>query len=802
MLEKTRSIFYNIVVKRADKRFDTDFSEYLPPLFAKIILREVKNMKKLLCMILAAMTVVSANVFAAPSVEVAERADENVYGTETVLPDAQTAARLNDESIDYNAPLYGVKSFCEDYERFEANADLPGWILIANADDASKPHVLYDFAGVSEKKIYGNDANKYAQITTSGSWPALTFDTYTDYFNVMTSGTQVTVLTDMMMTSEEFPKLSYNRHGVNYSSAGFQDYNKTDGAKADEWFTQVTTVTVPENDSVKGFRIAPVLTGAATICFDNIAVYYKPAASAEYTAVLDYPTLTVSAPGGIETEAAKALCDSPARYFGNAVSACAINGETMTLTLNINSDAAEVVIPSLVNADKSAAYNEKTVEIPSADYKALLYGVKSFCEDYERDSLTAGAELSGWKVDDYVWHLYDGADTKTILADENGKYLAFTFDGSKQNPYIMFGAVTGTNHFSPLAAGAQITMMSDVLIPEDAFEKVDYVQHMTQYEGDANALPHNSKPENQVAGEWFTQVTTFTVPSGKNVSSFKFAPGLTDVTGNQTIYFDNLAVYYKPAATLEPTVSISGNTVTAVYSEAIESEAAKALSLYYKNYFGDAVSALTVSGDSKTVTVTLSDGASKITLPVLVNAAKTASYAGVTADLKAYNPVSVDEKEVRLTSDNSGLRFKAYVLNENIPVYTEFGYVVALEQTLQNAGLSASDLKIGLENVKYLQKAAYKSDGSANYIYNKNYLDSTATLFTGVLTGIPAGKYHLNLVARPYALKSDGTYVYGESMVGNVKDVALALKNDEQHYNSLSDAEKALIDSFVNNIAG
>ena len=115
--------------------------------------------------------------------------------------------------------------------------------------------------------------------------------------------------------------------------------------------------------------------------------------------------------------------------------------------------------------------------------------------------------------------------------------------------------------------------------------------------------------------------------------------------------------------------------------------------------------------------------------------------------------------------------------------------------------LSASDLEIGLENVKYLRKAAYKSDGSANFIYNKGYLDNTATLFTGVLTGIPAGKYDLNLVARPYALRSDGTYVYGESMVGNVRDVALSVKNDTQHYNSLSDAEKALIDSFVNNVA-
>ena len=760
-------------------------------------------MKKLLCMILAAMTVMSANVFAAPFAQITESADENIYGTETVLPDAQTAARLNDESIDYNAPLYGVKSFCEDYERFSADYEMKAsdWCIDAN--------VWHDYntnTGFSSRKILADENGKYLAATFKGEsqFPVITYASNTNHFAPMTAGTQITMLSDIMMPSDTFANVNFVQHIAQYATAGQKSYTSKapDNQVSDKWYTQVTTFTVPDGDSISQFKFCPWLkeNGTQTIYLDNLAVYYKPAASAEYTAVLDYPTLTVSAPGGIETEAAKALCDSPARYFGNAVSACAINGKTMTLTLNANSDAAEVVIPSLVNADKSAAYNEKAVEIPSADYNSLLYGAKSFCEDYERFSSDYEMKDSDWKLDNNVWHAYSGFSARKILADENGKYLAFTFKGNTNAPFIMYG-VNKTGYFDAMAAGAQITMMSDVLLPNDAFENVDYVQHMTQYSGDANALPHNSKPENQISGEWFTQVTTFTVPKDKKVDSFKFAPTLIDGTGTQTMYFDNLAVYYKPAVTLEPTVSISGKTVNAVYSEAIESETAKALSLYYKSYFGDAVSALSVSGDSKTVTITLSDGASKITLPVLVNAAKTASYAGVTADLKAYNPVSVDEKEVRLTSNNSGLRFKAYVLNENIPEYTEFGYVVALEQTLQNAGLSASDLEIGLENVKYLRKAAYKSDGSANFIYNKGYLDNTATLFTGVLTGIPAGKYDLNLVARPYALRSDGTYVYGESMVGNVRDVALSVKNDTQHYNSLSDAEKALIDSFVNNAA-
>ena len=757
-------------------------------------------MKKLFCIILAAVTVMSTSVFAAPSAQVTEMADEKLNVTDTVMYGAESEARLNDESIDENAPIYGVKSFCEDYERFAADYEMAGSDWKVNDD------VWHAYSGYSSRRILENQSGKYLAFAFNGAtqYPLITYASNTDHFAPMSEGTEVTVFTDIMMPSVTFENVNFVQHMAQFAKAGQTSYTSAspDNQKPDEWFTQITTFTVPETDSVSQIKICPWLkeNGTQTIYLDNIAVYYKPAASAEYTVTVDYPTVTVTAADGIEAEAVKALCAYPSRYFGNAVSACTSDGTTITLTLNENSAASEIVIPSLVNAGKSASYNEKTVEIPSADYNALLYGVKSFCEDYERFAADYEMKASDWKLDDNVWHAYAGCSSRKIVENGGGKYLAFTFDGSTAAPYIMYG-VNKAGYFDAMADGAQITMMSDVLLPEAAFENVGYVQHMTQYDGDENALPHNSKPKNQKAGEWFTQVTTFTVPETKKAASFKFSPMLNDGTGTQTVYFDNLAVYYKPAVSLEPAVSISANTVSAVYSEAIEHETAKALELYGKKYFGDAVSALYVSDDAKTVTAVLSDGTAKITFPVFVNADKSASYDGFTADLNAYNPVSVDEKEVRLTSSNSGLRFKAYVLNENIPEYTEFGYVVSLEQTLQNAGFSAAELEIGMDNVKYICKAAYKSDGSANFIYNKGYLDNSATLFTGVLTGIPAGKYDLNLVARPYALKNDGTYVYGESMVGNVRDVALEVKNDAERYNSLSDAEKSLIDGFVNNKA-
>ena len=76
---------------------------------------------------------------------------------------------------------------------------------------------------------------------------------------------------------------------------------------------------------------------------------------------------------------------------------------------------------------------------------------------------------------------------------------------------------------------------------------------------------------------------------------------------------------------------------------------------------------------------------------------------------------------------------------------------------------------------------------------------STANLFTGVLTGIPKGKYDLTLVARPYA-KSKGTYYYGDPISGNLRELALEIKNGGG-YNALTDAQKAIIDTFAENKA-
>ena len=104
--------------------------------------------------------------------------------------------------------------------------------------------------------------------------------------------------------------------------------------------------------------------------------------------------------------------------------------------------------------------------------------------------------------------------------------------------------------------------------------------------------------------------------------------------------------------------------------------------------------------------------------------------------------------------------------------------------------------------MKYVSEAAYVSGRDKNYIFNNNYEvnGSTANLFTGVLTGIPKGKYDLTLVARPYA-KSKGTYYYGDPISGNLRELALEIKNGGG-YSALTDAQKVIIDTFAENKAG
>jgi len=150
---------------------------------------------------------------------------------------------------------------------------------------------------------------------------------------------------------------------------------------------------------------------------------------------------------------------------------------------------------------------------------------------------------------------------------------------------------------------------------------------------------------------------------------------------------------------------------------------------------------------------------------------------------------NVNEVSLRV-KDPVGVRFKAGILNAakaDVTV-TEYGYVIALERDLVNAGAS---LTLDFERSVY-GSAYIKADGT-DVIYAN---DGTTTFFTGVLYGIPENSYGVKLVSKTFTkLTVDGTeyVVYGEPMVASAYQIAKSLENSED----LDAAAKAFVENVI-----
>jgi len=155
-----------------------------------------------------------------------------------------------------------------------------------------------------------------------------------------------------------------------------------------------------------------------------------------------------------------------------------------------------------------------------------------------------------------------------------------------------------------------------------------------------------------------------------------------------------------------------------------------------------------------------------------------------------------------------GVRFKAQVSaaskNETVYTITEYGYIIGLEETINANG---GQLNFELEN---------KADSKLAYVYGKAYVkgefdkiyDSSNDdyyVFAGVLHGAPKGKYDTNIVAKTYTKVTVGTdnyVIYGEPMVANFVELALALKGDETLPEDLKSVVDEVIDDTLGNDSG
>lgn len=154
------------------------------------------------------------------------------------------------------------------------------------------------------------------------------------------------------------------------------------------------------------------------------------------------------------------------------------------------------------------------------------------------------------------------------------------------------------------------------------------------------------------------------------------------------------------------------------------------------------------------------------------------SYAPWNDDIAAeYAPVSNTETFSVRADENSGIRTFASVTHEQRGGCTEYGFIVALTDTLAANGNEELTFE---SKSKFVSGVSYGQDNGTKV--DKIYrADGDKTIFAAVFTGITEANYTKALTFRPYLKvnypNGGEKVVYGEAISKSVYDVVLLLNN-------------------------
>ena len=293
---------------------------------------------------------------------------------ETAKAKTYTSADVTATKVDALAPLYGINLIDENFESVTVGetygTKIHGKRLYATENGNT--------SGVLVEDVDGLGSGKYIKLNIDGSTNLPVFRTLLGNGLDASTGERVdeyvrvpakfTASIKMYFADADFAKAVATspalRKGDGYhvrmGSAKF-------GAGA--WNTLTKTYSQTESgitvrDLMWIFDNPTLATG--TIYIDDIKLYYKPLKEDKYSGIsFDFPTITVTAENGFEANAVAAMEANPAEYLEDAVKSVDFSGNKMIITLN--EDAAvnhsSIIIPELVNADRSATYGETIVNI-------------------------------------------------------------------------------------------------------------------------------------------------------------------------------------------------------------------------------------------------------------------------------------------------------------------------------------------------------------------------------------------------------------------------------------------------------
>ncbi|MBO4950326.1 MAG: hypothetical protein J6E38_04835 [Clostridia bacterium] len=252
-------------------------------------------MRKFLSVLLALMMVVSTVSFAAPAVvTVADSAtDANVVYETTEVTTENETAELSAES-DYGTLVYSV-----DFERSDFNVAKfsEAYAMLASNPIAAYLNPDFNFSNVTTYTNAAGDGFSNAALVTENGNTYIKGDVnagYDGYFR-MTKYTnpwpkgQYTFSVDIKVPAGQANKLAAQCNDTAIDITSILPFSTT----SSDWQTVVyqTTNVVSGDDDVDsglyGFFVTPRNAAAGTVAYDNWAVYYKPADTAEATVVID-----------------------------------------------------------------------------------------------------------------------------------------------------------------------------------------------------------------------------------------------------------------------------------------------------------------------------------------------------------------------------------------------------------------------------------------------------------------------------------------------------------------------------------
>ena len=175
-------------------------------------------------------------------------------------------------------------------------------------------------------------------------------------------------------------------------------------------------------------------------------------------------------------------------------------------------------------------------------------------------------------------------------------------------------------------------------------------------------------------------------------------------------------------------------------------------------------------------------------------------------------PVTLDTYSIRNLPDKDGkevkgMRFAAFISLAQRELSEEYGYIIAVTDTLggdvNNLVFNAAGDEKGTNayGVKYVSGAAYNKATGKDVIYDmdggrfgEHAINDEGIYFTAILNNIPAAQYKTSLTVRAYT-KVGGKYYYGNAVTKSLYDVAQEYY--DLHADDMSDEEFEFVDSIL-----